>query len=919
MAQDEAGDTHKGRRMKDFGIFRSIFSQIVFVWLAFILMAVITFFFVGNIVRGYLAKEAGNTLSYMESRIATDLLEAETVLQTVSQSILVMILRGSSADVIKEHMLEVTGYLSSSEARVSGLNGIYGFFYCFGDMFIDGSGWEPPEDYAARERPWYTAALDAGGGIAATTPYLSLFPGEPVVSYSRLIYDTAGKPLGVISLDISLDKMAEYVVHTRLTEGGYGILVSNALELIAAPSKKDLGRHISALPYTGIPVAVNQLEKGADIFEHIITDASLESDFVLSTRRIKNGWHIGILTPIDKYYQQVTDMRLFIAAFGAAFAFALSLVLLRIARAKQKADEESLEAKTASKAKDDFLATMSHEMRTPLNAIIGLSEIEMQNHDAYGLPEASRDNIRQIHRSGTTLLEIVNDILDISKIEAGRFELYPHTYAAASMIHGAILLSRVRIGKMPVQFNLEISGGFPEKLFGDELRVQQILNNLLSNAIKYTRQGTVTLGVTHETRQAGKAVVRFRVEDTGIGIRAEDMCKLFSKYIQLDTGASRKTEGTGLGLPIVKNLAEIMGGGVTVQSEFGRGSCFTAEILQGIEGDRTIGDVTAGNLQNGTFTDEIEKEKIEYLWLPDARVLVVDDLPANQKVMKGLLAPYGIQVDTALSGEEAIGRIQEHAYDIVFMDHMMPEMDGVDAAARIRAWEKENTRDPVTIIAMTANAIRGVREYYLENGFDEYISKPVIVKNLHTLLVTWITAPPRPYPDGIQPPAPPIPQSLTPLFVEQCVDVLRHYQKTFESGRAPDADYYARFTGYIQTLDGEYTHSLRAQFDELLEAGRKRDRESIRALLPDFCEALQSRCARDQAINFETEKNAFGVLLPRLEDALRSGNIQEANAILRGIGSSGLTDAGREFYIRLYDLLFEEKIEEALVLIKERV
>jgi signal transduction histidine kinase len=246
-------------------------------------------------------------------------------------------------------------------------------------------------------------------------------------------------------------------------------------------------------------------------------------------------------------------------------------------------------AREANAAKSWFLSQMSHEIRTPLNAVIGLSEIELQGFQARGLPDSTKDNIARIHQSGTSLLALINDILDISKIEANRFELAPAVYETAPLLSDTVNLNRVRIGSKPINFVLEISGDFPRRLRGDELRVRQILNNLLSNAIKYTQEGTVSLSVLCETVSGGSGadvLVRFTVRDTGIGVRAEDMGKLFTGYTQLDTGTNSKIEGTGLGLTITKRLAEMMGGSISVESEYGKGSVFTAEIMQGIENAR---------------------------------------------------------------------------------------------------------------------------------------------------------------------------------------------------------------------------------------------------------------------------------------------------------------------------------------------
>jgi len=261
----------------------------------------------------------------------------------------------------------------------------------------------------------------------------------------------------------------------------------------------------------------------------------------------------------------------------------------------------------ASMAKSKFLANMSHEIRTPLNAVIGLSEIEMQGSKTKDLPESTKDNIEKIHQSGSSLLGIINDILDISKIEADRFELVPAEYDTARLIINTVNLNRVRIGDKPLSLKLEINSGFPAKLIGDELRIRQILNNLLSNAIKYTQEGTVTLSVLCETAQgSASALVRFIVSDTGMGIRSEDMGKLFTSYMQIDAEANRKIEGTGLGLVITKGLTEMMGGSISVESEYGKGSVFTVEIMQGIEKSDGIGEEIAEKLKSFSYAPRKE-------------------------------------------------------------------------------------------------------------------------------------------------------------------------------------------------------------------------------------------------------------------------------------------------------------------------
>jgi CheY-like chemotaxis protein/anti-sigma regulatory factor (Ser/Thr protein kinase) len=381
---------------------------------------------------------------------------------------------------------------------------------------------------------------------------------------------------------------------------------------------------------------------------------------------------------------------------------------------------------------------MSHEIRTPLNAILGLSEVELQNR----LPDPTRENLEKIYHSGSHLLEIVNDILDISKIETGNFEIFPGEYDFATLISDTVQLNIVRIGLKQIEFRLELQEDIPVRLYGDELRIKQILNNLLSNAFKYTEEGTVKLVIGWE-RQQERGWFTFRVEDTGRGIKREDIRKLFSEYTQLEAASNRRIEGTGLGLSITRGLVEMMGGSIRVDSRYGVGSVFQVRLPQGIAGEKPIGRETAQKLKNFRFSGERGRSRGSSLmraYMPYGRVLVVDDLATNLDVMKGLLMPYGLQVDTVLSGREAVEAVGrgEVRYDVVFMDHMMPEMDGIEATRIIRNELGSEYAREVAIIALTANAVSGNREMFLEKGFTDFISKPIDIKRLDMVLNQWI-------------------------------------------------------------------------------------------------------------------------------------------------------------------------------------
>jgi PAS domain S-box-containing protein len=395
--------------------------------------------------------------------------------------------------------------------------------------------------------------------------------------------------------------------------------------------------------------------------------------------------------------------------------------------------KKQAEAEAANIAKTAFLAKVSHEIRTPMNAILGITEIQLQNES---LPLDMQEALGKIYNSGYLLLGIINDILDLSKIEAGKLELSPVNYDVPSLINDIVYLNMMRFDSKPIVFDLKVDENIPLTLFGDELRIKQILNNLLSNAFKYTNSGKVNLQVFVENTtlyNANQITLMFRVSDTGQGMMPEQLDKLFDEYTRFNVEANREIEGAGLGMSITKHLVDLMNGKISVESEYGKGSTFTVWLPQGTVDDGVLGKAIVENLMQfrlGRMSQMKKAPQIVREYMPYGKVLIVDDVETNLYVAKGLMSPYGLSIDTADSGFESIEKIKNGAYyDIVFMDHFMPKMDGIEAAKRIRGMGYT-----APIIALTANALAGQAEIFFANGFDDFISKPIDIRQLNTVL-----------------------------------------------------------------------------------------------------------------------------------------------------------------------------------------
>ena len=391
--------------------------------------------------------------------------------------------------------------------------------------------------------------------------------------------------------------------------------------------------------------------------------------------------------------------------------------------------KETERADVANRAKTDFLANMSHEIRTPINSMVGMTEMILREDDKDKIKEYATD----VQNATKSLLNIINDILDITKIEAGKMTIIPTEYSFSSLIKETVGMMEFRIKDRDLGFDVDIDSRIPDKLFGDDIHIRQILVNLLNNAFKYTAEGSVSLQIKLLPESTDKqAHIRFAVKDTGQGIKKEDMDKIMIPYERFDVTKNRNIEGSGLGLPITFKLLAGMGSKMQVESEYGKGSEFSFILQQEIVDNTPISKVSNEPDQKQ------EKKYAPAFEAPDACILVVDDNKMNRKVFKALLAKMRIQIDEASGGKECIEMVQKKAYDIIFMDHMMPEMDGIETYQILKQMEDYPSKK-APVVVVTANAVIGAKDRYIvKEGFRAYLSKPIDYEKLEKVIKTLL-------------------------------------------------------------------------------------------------------------------------------------------------------------------------------------
>ena len=682
--------------------FKTLYLQIIFTLLAFTLMVVLSYVFNSRSVRSNLLKNADTVLSFTYTQIETELIASKMMLGAFSETVRSMLLNSSDARTIQRYITTISDYASSEISGLKNVNGLYGYFEVFAGrenfIYSEHIDWEPPSDFAPREHSWFIKATNDCGAIVETEPYIDYMTDKYIITYARCIHDNNDNRMAVLCIDVPLNKIGEIAINAALSEGGYGALADQNLTMFANAVPERVGMRMND-PSLQISQFAADFEQGKDLYERSMKNWKGE-DVIVFSRKLKNGWHILLLSPKNLYYLGVNRLLTLLCIFGSLLSAALIAVLIRLDKAKIKADEES-------RQKSAFLANMSHEIRTPLNTIMGMASI---GTDA---PTVERKDyaLEKIEEASMHLLGVINDILDMSKIEAGKLELVLSDFSFERMLKKAVNTINLRTEQKRQEFYIKIDGSIPQFLSGDDQRLTQVIINLLNNAVKFTPEGgSIHLTASLQEETDGVCTIVIEVSDTGIGITPEQQKKLFHAFEQADSGTNRKFGGTGLGLTISKRLVEMMGGGISFTSESGKGSQFRFSFKA-----KRSSDNPAPLLDPSVNWNNM-------------RVLAIDDSDEILLYLTEILKRYGITCDKATDGEAALKRIDESGgYDIYFVDWEIPGMDGIELIRRIK---RRNPNRKSAIIMISATEWSVIHDKAKDAGIDKFLRKPLFASEV---------------------------------------------------------------------------------------------------------------------------------------------------------------------------------------------
>ncbi len=600
------------------------------------------------------------------------------------------------------------------------------------------TGNDLPSDVDLRTRVWYKSCI-GNRRAQYTAPYRDSSTDNFIMTISVSCNHKDGSLAGVLAIDIFINAFMLEVNYARVPSDSYVFLIDNQYGLASHPN--EAFGYVDERPQSirkvsgGIYLPLEEELRQGSYGMKLITDYDGVVRDMFMSRIEACRWFVVAAVSDHVLTEPERMMTLyFIGALFVSLAFGILWTLFATRRMMKKLKDAMEQANIANQTKSRFLANMSHEIRTPINAILGMNEMVLHQARDPVVLEYSND----IKRAGKTLVHLVNDILDFSKIESDKLEIVPVEYDLAALIGDIVRSITPNVEEKGLTFSVKVDGSIPSVLYGDDVRIRQVIMNFLTNAVKYTHEGSVTMTILNRGINGdGECLLHVSVKDTGIGIREEDKEKVFETFSRLEENRNRAIEGTGLGMSITTRLMKRMGGTLGLDSVYGQGSNFYFELRQKVVDPEPIGDYSRRLEEASARPEKPEEPRSARLFSPDSRVLVVDDNEMNRKVAGKLLMLCGITADMASSGREAIEMARETEYDLIFMDHMMPEMDGVEALQQLKT--EGLLRDHTRMVALTANAIVGARERYLSIGFDDYLTKPIEMDMLLAILSRFLS------------------------------------------------------------------------------------------------------------------------------------------------------------------------------------
>ncbi|MBR0368242.1 MAG: response regulator [Clostridia bacterium] len=732
----------------------NLFVPMIVIFCLMVVMVLYTSRVIQDVATGNIHEMGEDRISGVAAQLENYLERTKSALWVSADTVDYMIRNGASTQYILDYIMEETD--RQREHYDANITGLYGYIQ---GEYLDGLAWVPPEGYDPTQRDWYKIALDARGEITIVPPYLDAQTHDIVISICRMLSNGSD----VISIDLTMNHIQEIVTDLHIMEKGHGFVVNQDGMIIAHQDAAQRGANLAEdAAQRALLDAI--LEKQNGIFE-MTMGGEKQTVFV---KEIVDQWYVVIAVGNRELFaearqQTAVNVLICIVIFALiAFFYVIGhkneqsysrrIEEMRAEEQKQAYEARALKlekeaADRANQAKSSFLAEMSHEIRTPINAVLGMNEMILRESTRSRGAEAAAPDVRDafagitacarnIESAGNNLLAIINDILDLSKIEAGKMDIVEGGYRLSAMLNDLSNMILFKAREKGLDFDIDVDEALPDSLFGDEVRVRQIITNILNNAVKYTEKGFVRLTLRGDMPEAaaGQTVrLVITVQDTGVGIRPEDVDKMFDKFQRLDLEQNSTVEGTGLGLAITHRLLDMMGGSIEVKSTYGRGSVFTVTIPQKIVSPEPIGDFRKGLRAHAPASGDY----CESFRAPEARVLIADDTRMNLTVAVGLLKGTQIQIDTATGGEEAIALAAERPYDLILMDQRMPRMDGTEALRRIRAQADGANRD-TPVICLTADAVVGAKERYIADGFTDYLTKPIDSQALERMLMAYL-------------------------------------------------------------------------------------------------------------------------------------------------------------------------------------